>query len=170
MTDHTPTTFHYGEWTRFDPPLALAPAPTRHRRPASPKRVAILAFLIAAVVSTGAAFAVAGLSGRLGADSGIAACKILAAPTPSPSAHDDRASFERKDDQAKAYGKLRKMFADSRHEDLQRAGVQLVDVTMQIVAYPDGALALVGTFSSAYAATAGACGAHGVPLPPIGSD
>jgi hypothetical protein len=187
MTDHTPLHDRTPPWANghyYGEPIQRPPAPPSwlideqpephpvrsHRRPPSPKRIAIVSFVIAFVLSIIVGLGVAALSGRLGTDSGVAACRLIAAPGPSPSARSDQASFEKKDQDVKAYGKLRKMFADSRHDDLRRAGVQLVDVAVQIVQYPDGALALISTFSSAYAATAGACGAHGVPLPPIGSD
>jgi hypothetical protein len=105
-------------------------------------------------------------------DSGITGCKALAAAdaaSPSPSVKSSKASFEQSADDAKALAKFRKLFADSRYADLREAGTKMMDITAQVVADPDSALLAIGAFYGAYASLAGACGAHGVPLPPISS-
>lgn len=106
----------------------------------------------------------------IGRDSGVAACRLLAAPTPSPSVRGTRkAGFEQQADDAAALAKMREMFADSRYADLRESGVKMIDITAQVVADPDSALLYVGQFSVTYASLAGACGAHGAPLPPLKS-
>lgn len=102
-------------------------------------------------------------------DSGITGCRMLAAPEPSPSVKSSKASFEQSADDARKLAQFRKMFADSRYADLREAGTKLIDITAQVVADPDSALLAIGAFYGAYASLSGACGAHGVPLPPISS-
>lgn len=71
------------------------------------------------------------------------------------------------------YHKLRDMFAGSRYDDIRDAGIKFADLIWQMQKMFDGAsddfgsaLVMVGAFYSAYANLSGACGAHGVVLPP----
>lgn len=150
----------------------------RHRAPRH-ARVAVLSML-AALLGGGVVIALLGYTGVMNVplpgfpDSGVNACKVLAGPKQATAigngqpAPEPSATPRTEAEVIKRFAKLREMFADSRHEDLRRTGVQLIDVTVQIIRYPKGAFALVSTFSSAYVSAAGACGAHGVPLPALG--
>lgn len=136
----------------------------------------VLAFMAVLAVATIALYVLASrnvvaLPGHALEDSGVAACRTLAAPKPSATAADNRASFEREADDRAALGKLRGMFQDSHFADIKSSGTSVVDIMAQVVAGADGAMTLVlgGQFASAYASLAGACGAHGVPLPPLSS-
>jgi hypothetical protein len=186
----------YGAHPRMPYPISPPPAPRppadtswlttdqlehagelrRHRRKRSsvvPIILVMLTSLIGGLIVIGVVMHLRG-ENPLGAlpfteDSGVKACKLLAAPEPSPSVKSSKASFEQQADDAAALAKFRKLFSDSRYTDLRTEGVKLVDIMAQVVAAPDSALVYIGQFATSYASVAGACGAHGVPLPPLKS-
>lgn len=100
---------------------------------------------------------------RFGPDPGIAACEAMAAKKSPVSDSANRGG----DKLTKAqYLELRDVFDGSRHDDIRTAGLKLVDVLWQISQIPEGeefgALAFIGTATSAMTELTGACANHGI--------
>jgi hypothetical protein len=102
---------------------------------------------------------VAGVAPNPLADSGVTACEQVRDVQQHQGVSLDDARGWRSD------------FAGSRHTDLRDAGTKFMDLTAEYVAYsPDqrdaAALTLASPIMQSYGSLVGACGAHGVTLPP----
>jgi hypothetical protein len=147
-----------------------------HRRPRQPMMLAVIV-LVLGIVMSGAATIVWAV--YLQQDSGVTACKAMAEnaaepkPTHTAVVTEQQVAAEHRDQlgrQLVELKSLRGLFADSRHNDLHNAGVALVDLTVQLIQADDGTtLLMAGRYAEEYAALAGACSAHGAPLPPLSS-
>jgi hypothetical protein len=156
------------QWSPNPPP---APQPQGSEPPPPPpkpslwQRIARHKLLTAAVVAVVLAGSGAVAYSALREDSGVAACKAMAARTNSTTTNTE---FTAKD-----YQRTRKLFADSDDAAIRTNGTKLIDAAWQASKTTDNnafsVLALVGSMTDAYTGLTGACASHGVTLPPLSS-
>jgi hypothetical protein len=100
---------------------------------------------------------------RIRTDSGVAACRALRDEQKINGVAPGAKTFTEAN-----YRAARKVFQDSRYEDIRAAGTKLMDVVWQVYQLgPDagmGALAYLGQITSAITDIQGACANHGVIL------
>lgn len=104
----------------------------------------------------------------IGKDTGVAACEALRDKTVVSHA-------QAGESKADGWARARKLFADSRYGDLRDAGTKLVDLMAQYDGLSSDGNALgAGLFMGsqiiqAYGTLSGACSAHGVNIPALGT-
>lgn len=104
----------------------------------------------------------------IGKDSGVAACEALRDKTVVSHAVAGES-------QADGWARARKLFADSRYGDLRDSGTKVVDLIAQYDGLSSGgndtgaALFMGPQIIQAYASLSGACSAHGVNIPALGT-
>jgi uncharacterized protein HemX len=140
----------------YQPPAQTAPVP--------PQRTAGWAWAVLAVV-----LVLAGGVGywvydtRIRTDSGLDACKTI---RDGGKIGGTKASSDNETMTEDQYRKLRKVFQDSRYDDIKAAGTKLMDVVWQVSQLgPDPgleALPYLGQLTSAVTDIQGACANHGV--------
>lgn len=149
--------------------MPAQPAPRRKRRGA-------LIAVVSVLVVLGLSLTVAGLYARnVGPfkDSGLSGCEQIVAMQASQSASTSSNS-DNKLTEAQ-YKQMRAVFSKSRYDDINRAGTQFIDLLWQIskvdTSNSDAALgiafAYLGQITGDYSNLSGACGNHGVKLPPL---
>jgi hypothetical protein len=127
---------------------------------------ALLAFVLAGVLVQRANLLPASVP-LIGMDSGVATCQAIAAgSSPVAGSPGGQPMTE------SSYRELRAVFADSRYPAIRDNGVQIVDISWQVQALSEdemfGALAYVGSITSAYAGLSGGCAEHGYTIPSLG--
>ncbi|MEU4472809.1 hypothetical protein [Micromonospora sp. NPDC023888] len=145
-----------------DQPGHLPPPPPAGTSSRKPLLFAAVAFVVLLMLlATG--FTV--YEGFIKEDSGVAACKAMAEGrdpdgTSKGTGEDELTEAE--------YRKTRKLFEDSRHEDIREHGTALVDLAWQISQLPDGqemgAIAFLGPVETATTGLQTACADQGVIL------
>ncbi len=167
--------------TEYSQPAAPADEPGRYPsvQPPHPRRprwlVPTVAAAAAAIAITAGALLVIRATGAaptgtplIGEDSGVAACKAIAA--------DNKMAGDNKDDTftEAEYRQIRKQFADSGDQAIRDNGTKIIDLAWQMQSMDDddglAALPLIGELTSAYAGLTGGCAAHGITIPPLGSE
>jgi hypothetical protein len=105
----------------------------------------------------------------IGKDTGVAACEALRDKTVVSGAKAGGS-------EADGWARARKLFSDSRYPDLRDSGTKLVDLMAQYDGLSSngnetGAVLFMGSqIITAYGSLSGACSAHGVNLPALGSN
>lgn len=156
-------------WPYQGPPAVAAPA-KRSRRGLIVASALVLVAVVGAVLTLviGPPSAVKRFT-PIGKDSGVAACEALRDKTVVSHAVAGES-------QADGWARARKLFADSRYGDLRDAGTKTVDLIAQYDGLSSGgnetgaALFMGSQIIQAYAALSGACSAHGVNIPAMGSN
>lgn len=99
-------------------------------------------------------------------DTGVRACKFISEgkdahgkPTPSTAPKDDDNKMT-----SDQYKKMRSVFAESRHNDIETAGTKFADSAWQM---QGGNLLMLDATLTSYTELTGACANHGYPLPPL---
>jgi hypothetical protein len=131
--------------------------------------VGIIAIALLVLLGVGGLVATV-LWDRVGPDTGVAACKAVANPTEGGLIRSDGAETMSEQE----YKDVRKLFADSRDENIKEHGTALMDLAWQIQNTPEedqlgAAFAYIGPITQAYTGLSGACAEHGHVLPPMGS-
>ncbi|MFG1918668.1 hypothetical protein [Micromonospora sp. NPDC048898] len=141
------------------PPDPLPSPPPANSR-AKPLLIAGLAFVAVLMV---AASGYAVYDGFIKEDSGVAACKAMAAGK-----NPDGTTTNPGDDKLTEaeYRKTRELFEDSRHEDIRKHGTALIDIAWQMTQLPEGqkerALGFIAPLGAAVAGFQSACADQGV--------
>ena len=143
----------FGQPEQAPPPPAAAPS-------RKPLLFAVLAFVALLVLATGG-YAV--YDGFIKEDSGVAACKAMADGKKADGTAKDSADDKLTEAE---YRKARKLFEDSRHEDLRKHGTALIDIAWQMSQLPEGqemgAFAFIAPMGTAIAGFQTACADQGV--------
>jgi hypothetical protein len=163
MTEQTPQS--WGPPPTSPPQPGSGPLEPQPPKPSLWQRIARHKLLTVAVVVVVLAGGSAVAYSALREDSGVAACKAMAARANSTTTNTE---FTAKD-----YQHTRKLFADSGDAAIRTNGTKLIDAAWQASKTTDdnafGMLALVGSMTDAYTGLTGACASHGVTLPPLSS-
>lgn len=158
-------------WPYQGPPAVAGHAQKRRSVPLLAVVVASLVVLAVAGAVVTAALGPPSLVKRytpIGKDTGVAACEALRDKTVVSHA-------QAGESQADGWARARKLFADSRYGDLRDAGTKLVDLMAQYDGLSSDGNALgAGLFMGsqiiqAYGTLSGACSAHGVNIPALGT-
>lgn len=142
---------------------------THRKRPIWPY-IAIGAGVLILLLVAGAVSLIVWNKSPLTKDSGVVACEQMTQEKGGPLAANKTSDGKWTEQQ---YRDARKIFANSRYEDLSKAGTHLVDVIWQVNGLKDddpSILIMAGQITSAYTDLSGACAAHGVTIKPLMSN